>query len=170
MSDAIPQNCSWVGGVSPADVPDTVEAVNARIRWHLDQVGELRRRRTNLRRAERASAMPDIRRDFEAGMSRPAVCRKHRITLGQLTSFASRGGWKCGLRKRGNKAAVTADQLPELRAAYESDPSMLKVIAGRFGITGKTLTRYATHGGWVRLARAALTPMPPVEMGNQVWP
>lgn len=169
MSAPIPQDCTWVGGVSPADTPvsrdpaiedvaaglTTVEAVNERIRALTTEMGLLRLHRTRLRRAERGGALADIKRDFESGMARPAICRKYRLTLGQLTGCANRGGWKCGIRKRGQKPAVSADQLLALRAAYESDPSMLKVIAGRFDITGQTLNRYATRGGWDRLGAAS---------------
>lgn len=157
MSATIPQNCTWVGGISPADAPEagtalaTIEAVNARIRWHLDQVGLLRTSKTKLHRIERAAALTAIKRDFEAGMSRPAICRKYRITLGQLVGCANRGGWKCEARKSGRKAVVADEQLPALKAAYENERAMLKVIAGRFGIDRSTLCRYATRGGWVRI-------------------
>ncbi|MFN4017639.1 MAG: hypothetical protein ACK4JB_20030 [Reyranella sp.] len=74
MSAPIPQNCTWVGGVSPADAPDTVEAVNARIRWHLDQVGQLRLRRTSLRRAAIRAAAKGVQTvEVARGLAQPVV-------------------------------------------------------------------------------------------------
>lgn len=128
----------------------TTEAVNERIRALTTEIGLLRQYRTKLQRAERGAELAAIRRDFEAGMARPAICRKHRITLGQLVGYANRGGWKCGLRKAGRKETVAEERLPEMRAAYETDPSMLKVIAGRFGICGQSLAYYAARHGWKR--------------------
>lgn len=161
MSAKIPQNCTWVGGVSPSDpravqIEDaaagltTVEAVNKRIGALTIEIGLLRLHRTKLQRAGRGIELAGMRRDFESGMSRTAICRKHGKTLGQLIGYANRGGWKCGVRSAGRKATVSDERLPELRAAYENDPAMLKVIAGRFGIGRQALKYYATRHGWVR--------------------
>lgn len=128
----------------------TVEAVNERIRALTTEIGQLRQHRTKLQRAKRGVALAAIRRDYEGGMARPAICRKHLITLGQLVGYANRGGWRCDLRKAGRPESVDEDRLPEMRAAYETDPSMLKVIAGRFGVCRQSLAHYAVRHGWTR--------------------
>lgn len=133
----------------------TVEAVTARICALTTEIGLLRLYRTKLRRAERGGALADIKRDFEAGMSRPAICRKHRISIGQLTGAANRGGWKCGIRKRGHVSDIPAERMLEIKAAYESDPRLLREIAGDFGITRYALHYHARQGRWVRLGAAA---------------
>ena len=129
----------------------TVEAVNERVRALTVEIGLLRQYRTKLRRAERGGVLTAVKRDFESGMARPAICRKYQLTLGQLVGCANRGGWKCSTRKAGQKPFVSADRLPALKSAYETDPSMLKVIAGRFGIGRQALKQYAVRNGWVRV-------------------
>lgn len=146
----------------------TTEAVTARICALTTEIGLLRQYRTKLRRAERGVDLASIKRDFEAGMSRPAICRKHRVTLGQLTGCANRGGWKCSLRRSGQKPAVPDERLPALKRAYETDPSMLKVIAGRFGIGPRSLGNYAARHGWVRAGSRALPTIGTVEAAVQV--
>lgn len=149
----------------------TTEAVTARICALTTEIGLLRQYRTKLRRAERGGVMAAVKIDFEKGMSRQAICRKHRITLGQLTGCANRGGWQCGIRRRGHVSEIPPERMPEIRAAYETDPRLLREIAGDFGITRYALHYHAKQNGWVRLARpAASVAMPVVEMGNQVWP
>lgn len=146
----------------------TTEAVTARICALTVEIGLLCQYRTKLRRAERGVDLAAIKRDFEAGMSRPAICRKHRITLGQLTGCANRGGWKCGLRRSGQKPAVPDERLPALKRAYETDPSMLKVIAGRFDIGPQALRHYANRYGWVRAVSRVLPTVGAVEAAAQV--
>jgi len=76
-----------------AGAPKTVRDFDDAIARAIETLRLLRAGRMEAKTRELEQRLVDVRRDYEDGVDRRVILRRHQITTGQLMGWAHRGGW-----------------------------------------------------------------------------